>query len=546
MNRLVKLLSLMNLTTLALSLTYLLLPRESLFWNGYGLLLVVTLTANIVLSMTDSPCRKLTITYLSLSSFGLFAVMVLNTLASLNPTTQTSRSSLSIGIFLMLLIVGTALTSLPLIHKTRPQKRPIHSLSGSKSTSRTRKGTKLFFRILLALGLALGVFSAIVMVTSFGFGIVEILISQYSLFYSFIFLSLAGLFLKLSSHNGRSLLDIAVSITGVTLFFVFALPFLSIPSMLNDAKANYTAAFGEEWQTYGADISSFRTAPLSIPAYFFGIPSNAYTLTEDVIYYEGTEGVDDGLELRFDVYTPPQDAENLPGERSALVRIHGGGWDTGGKGPENFAQVNKYFAAQGYVVFDVQYGLNNQDQFDGFSTVPKKVSGEFSIDDMVRHLGLFTTYLADNHEDYDANIDSVFFSGGSAGGHLATAVALASSSGQYPDKIDSRIQVKGIIPFYPANGLAGFRNIGGEDELVDPALLVEEDSPPSLVYQGDNDGIVNQEVAERFKDTYLDNDNNEVAIILMPYGAHASDLYFSGFYNQTFMYYMERFMYQNK
>lgn len=209
-------------------------------------------------------------------------------------------------------------------------------------------------------------------------------------------------------------------------------------------------------------------------------------------------------------------------------------------------QTHKYFAAQGYVVFDVQYGLNDQDQFLKFASVPDGLSGPFDIDDMVRHLGIFTTYLADNHEDFGADIDSVFVSGGSAGGHLASALALGSASGEYPDLIDPRISVQGLIPFYPANDLSPYRNIGRKDELVDPNQLVDENSPPVLLFQGDRDGFVNPQVAKNFKQAYLDESNEDFAILWMPYGAHASDIYFPGHYNQTFIFYMERFMYQHK
>ncbi|MDZ7835621.1 MAG: alpha/beta hydrolase [Alkalibacterium sp.] len=315
---------------------------------------------------------------------------------------------------------------------------------------------------------------------------------------------------------------------------------------MDEAEAEYTEAFGDEWETYGEDVPAFQDLPVSLPAFFFGIPSEGYELTEDVLYYEGTEGVDDGLELRFDVYTPAAEAADLPGEGSTLIRIHGGGWDSGDKGAANFAQFNKYFASQGYVVFDVQYGLDNKDQFVGVIPTPEDVSGDFSIDDMVRHLGLFTSYLADNHETYGADIASVFVSGGSAGGHLANALALGSANGEYTEIIDPRITVNGIIPLYPANDLASFRNISGEEALVDPKLLVDEDSPPALIYQGENDSFVDPQVAENFKEAYLEQGNSEVAIIDMPYGSHASDIYFPGFYSQSFLYYMERFMYQYK
>ncbi|WP_423189281.1 alpha/beta hydrolase [Alkalibacterium sp. f15] len=544
MDRFFKSLFMLNIISLLLTIAYNLFPGENVLWNGYGLILIVTLTSNIVASMIGSRYRKLDITYLLLSSIGMLFVMLVNTGASLTPTNETSTSVVSIIMLLSLLVVGAVITRSPLIHTTKRQTSA--TLSADRPEKKTGKTARKVLLVFLALSLLIGAIMAIIMVTNISFRVTEVLISQYSLFYSFIFLSIAALFLKLSIYKRRSLMSYAVISLGIGLFGVFALPFMSIPALLNEAEKNYTEAFGNEWQTVGENEPAFRSNPVSIPAYFFGIPSTKYNLTEDVLFYEGTEGVDAGLELRFDVYTPPEDAANLPGERSTLIRIHGGGWDVGDKGSENFAQMNKYFAAQGYVVFDVQYGLNDQDQFIEFLTVPDEVSGDFSIDDMVRHLGLFTTYLADNHEDYGANIDSVFLSGASAGGQLANAVALGSSSGQYTDLIDTRITVNGIIPFYPANGLSHYRNIGGEDELVDPALLVEADSPPALVYQGDKDGLVDPRVAERFREAYLDKGNTEIAVIWMPYGAHASDIYFPGFYNQTFIYYMERFMYEYK
>ncbi|WP_177244062.1 alpha/beta hydrolase [Alkalibacterium sp. 20] len=542
MNRFFKSLFMLNILSLLLSIVYSFFPGESVFWNSYGLILIVTLTGNTVASVLGSRYRKLDITYLLLSSIGLLVVMLSNTAASVLPTYESSRSILSISILLLLLVVGAAITRVPLIRTADRQSRT--TLSADRPEKKTRKAARRVLLVLLAFILLIGALMVILTITDINVGVAEILLSQYSLFYSFIFLSIAGLLLKLTMFKWNSLVSYVVFSLGINLFVLFAIPFVFMPSLLNEAEKNYTESFGDEWQTYGADVPAFKEMPFSIPAYFFGISSKDYNLTEDVLFYEGTEGVDAGLELRFDVYTPPADAANLPGERSTLIRIHGGGWDIGDKGTENFAQVNKYFAGQGYVVFDVQYGLNNQDQFVEFLTVPDRVSGDFSIDDMVRHLGLFTTYLADNHEEYGANIDSVFLSGASAGGQLASAVALGSSSGDYTDIIDNRITVKGLIPFYPANGLSQYRNIGGESELVDPALMVEADSPPALVYQGEKDGLVAPRVAELFRESYLEKGNTEIAVIWMPYGEHASDLYFPGFYNQTFIYYMERFMYQ--
>ncbi|SJN22854.1 Possible esterase/lipase [Marinilactibacillus psychrotolerans 42ea] len=535
-----KSLFILNIVSFLLSILYLVFPIETVYLNGYGLLLIVTLTGNIISSVIGSQSKKADFAYLILSSVGLTAVLLLNTVASLSPTNASSRSILSIGILILMMILGAIVTRTP---RTKRSARGTF-LSQRQSEKKTKKVIRIILMFLLTAFLLIGAFLAFVLVTGRDVGLVQVVISQYSLFYSLIFLSIAGLLLKISKFRLRSIIGVLISILGISLFVLFNLPLFTLPSLLNETKTDYTEAFGEEWKTIGEDNSLFMSSPISIPGYFFGISSTDHTVTEDVLFYEGTEGVDEGLELRFDVYTPPVNADQLPGQGSTLIRIHGGGWNSGNKGSENYSQINKYFADQGYVVFDVQYGLNDQDQFVEFATVPDEISGDFSIDDMVRHLGIFTTYLADHHEEYSANIDSVFVSGGSAGGHLANAVALGLSSGEYTDLLDDRLTVNGIIPIYPANGLAGYQDITGEDELVDPALLVEENSPPALVYQGQHDTIVDPRVAENFKDAYLENNNTEIAIIRMPYGEHASDLYFPGFYSQTFIYYMERFMYQ--
>ena len=225
----------------------------------------------------------------------------------------------------------------------------------------------------------------------------------------------------------------------------------------------------------------------------------------------------------------------LPGGNSVLIRIHGGGWKSGDKGPINNTQMNKYFASQGYVVFDIQYGLNNNDIISP-DIIAEQRYGDFTVDDMVRHIGIFMKYLADNHEEFNANIDSVFVSGGSAGGNLALASGLTNTN--------SRISINGLIPFYPANALAQSMGVAASEAFSDPGLNIDELSPPCLIFQGTHDGLVNSIVTEQLLAEYLNNDNKECAIIYMLYGGHSSDIYFSGYYNQVFLYYMERFMFQ--
>ncbi|MCP4760200.1 MAG: alpha/beta hydrolase fold domain-containing protein [archaeon] len=165
------------------------------------------------------------------------------------------------------------------------------------------------------------------------------------------------------------------------------------------------------------------------------------------------------------------------------------------------------------------------------------------MNEIVNHTGEFTKYLGIHADEYGANLDSVFISGGSAGGQLTLAMALGIHNGTYSDIFGGGLTIKGIVPFYPANqeNCESFF-LPGESrcEFLDPGLLVEIGAPPCLIFQGTQDNLI--ERANSFKSTY-DEKGNDCAIIYMPFAGHANDLYYSGYYNQVFLYYMERFLY---
>ncbi|MFL2121479.1 hypothetical protein [Marinilactibacillus psychrotolerans] len=108
-----KSLFILNIVSFLLSILYLVFPIETVYLNGYGLLLIVTLTGNIISSVIGSQSKKADFAYLILSSAGLIAVMLLNTAASLSPTNTSSRSILSIGILFLMMILGAIVTRTP-------------------------------------------------------------------------------------------------------------------------------------------------------------------------------------------------------------------------------------------------------------------------------------------------------------------------------------------------------------------------------------------------------------------------------------------------
>jgi acetyl esterase/lipase len=343
---------------------------------------------------------------------------------------------------------------------------------------------------------------------------------------------------------------------GLLGLFLSLLPMLAMPFAIAYSDREFETAFGSVSsivppEKYGG---FFLASAFVIPEYFLGRDADSCRVRRDIVYYQEA-----GVTLRFDVYLPPRkddttpaspmetmapkEAPDLPGKNAVLVRIHGGAWVTGDKGAGNSAAMNAYFASRGYAVFDIQYGLNSRAHFHLSSPTPSDVMGDFSIDDMVRQIGLFLKYLKLHADEYDADVSCVFLSGGSAGGQLAIAAGLAPEHPEFRGMTEPGLVIRGIIPFYPANGFAKKMGMEGTPRLVDPTALLTRESPPFLLYQGTHDGLVSMANTEAFYQHYQSVVGKKIALIAMPLAGHGSDLYFSGYYNQVFLYYMERFMY---
>jgi len=234
-------------------------------------------------------------------------------------------------------------------------------------------------------------------------------------------------------------------------------PMIAVPLLTPDTDTRFGEAFGSEWETQipVSVLAHFQSNHLVAAEYFLPRPLDNCLVIKDVSLYNGSAGNEEGLKLFFDAYLPTSTDQSLPGANSTLIRIHGGGFSGGDKGTSNMPLMNRYFAAQGYCVFDIQYGLRNRNRILEIARVitPEYVMGNYSFNDMVRHIGLFCQYLTLHQAEYKANLHSVFVSGGSAGGHLTCITALAIASQNHTATFGSEITIKGYVPFYPATKL---------------------------------------------------------------------------------------------
>ena len=165
-----------------------------------------------------------------------------------------------------------------------------------------------------------------------------------------------------------------------------------------------------------------------------GCESATYDVTENVSYDTAI-----GLAGTFDLYEPKSDSGRV--SRPALLVIHGGAWRGGDKAwGEQFADELCPF---GYVVISINYRLSSRPN----GTWPAQ------IEDVQRALKFIRARAARFRID-PARIASL---GMSAGGHLATMVALRDD----PDSPDGRLRVA--------------INLDGEHDMTMPPEQVMDD-----------------------------------------------------------------------
>jgi len=560
----------LNLACIIFGIFYLIIPIYNLFWDIFGIILFITLFGNILLVYLNTIKLNKTVKlgtrlnlacyiYLIFIIFGMLIIPISNFLISITYSSAIRDNIGKYGAFFFfyfgILILGG---SIAYIDYKNGDNRGLWDLKlkgafiHTKNILLIKKILKIVLGFFSILTLILGILFAFTIL--FGIWILGIIIPQFAFAFSILFIATTVLSLKILNRKKKEKLYYGIALTGIIISAVHLIPLLFTPYSIFTAEASFTEAFGANWRNNidpNVEAKYFKTSHFTSPGLFLGIPTSDYKYMANVLFFNGAESnytEDKNIALYFDVFWPKTDIADFPGKTpggySIIIKIHGGGWTSGDKGYGDMMEVNKYFAAQGYIVYDIQYGLNIE-PLSGIIPTPKNVLGTFDINDMVRHIGNFTHYITNSSNPYsvsalEGNVDYVFVSGGSAGGHLTCTTALGIASNNYTEYFGSGLTIKGVVPFYPANGRSG---LDGLPEFKNPEnFLVNSSSPPMLIYQGTHDfGCA--AISRNIKNRYTTAGNLECSIIWLPLSGHANDIYFSGHYNQVFLYYMERFLY---
>jgi len=566
---------LLNLASIVLGIIYLAIQIYSIMWDIFGVILFITLFGNLLLvylntiklnKNTELGNRLNILCYIYLI-FIIIAMLLMPASNFLISVTYSNAVIDNIGTYGMVIFFyfGVMLLGMfiSLVDFKNLDNRELWDLetkgvlTPSKKILLIKKILKIILGLISILTLLLGIFLAYSLLTA-GW-VLGMVLPEFAFALSFIILSTTIILLKMINRKKKVKIHYGIAIIGLVVSGILLVPLFLTSYSIYSAEASFTETFGDDWRSeIDPDVEEkyFMKTHFSIPGLFLGIKPKECNYKVDISFFDGSKSnysEDEDIELFFDVFWPKNDADDLPGQKdgkySIIIKIHGGGWKYGDKGVGHMMQVNKYFAAQGYIVYDIQYGLKEtKGALSNILPTPENVLGDFDVDDMVRHIGNFTQYIAKDSNDYsadelDGNLDCVFVSGGSAGGHLTCTTALAIANGGFPEIFGTSLTIKGQIPFYPANGHSRLEGDTYGEVFDKPEKhLIDKDSPPCLIYQGTHDKSC-ASVSRVIKEEYDEVGNDECCIIWLPMSGHANDVYFSGYYNQVFLYYMERFLY---
>lgn len=577
------------MVTSILGVIYYAVPIYNLLWDVFGVILMITWCWNFVVlflndkfleksSETGKKIHRLNYNSLIFYIMAMLMLVVYNLGASAIPVTgiimELVGYALSYIGFFGLCTFGLVIACLDVINIDNEEAwrfgiKEIRQIKQISSPEGFKKVLKTLLKLLCILTLAHGVVFTVAIY--FGWtniilgGIYGIFVSMSSGFLIFIYLATTLLLLKLINQNIKKnynfVLILGLTITGFTAF-----PLLLTPCSIQNAETQFSTQYGVTWRDSIPDDveAQMLQTPFTLPQYFLGIPNKECIVKENIRFYTGTSGVDSGITLNFDAYLPKDN--DGPGQNSTLIRIHGGGWTMGDKGVGNMPSVSKYLAAQGYCVFDIQYGLADHIDigpidFDidlSFLQLWNHKQGNFTLSDQIRHIGLFTKYLADNNGIFQANLKSTFVSGGSAGGHLSSMTAFGWNNPYFAGNFSDEIELKGAIPIYPADDTTFYFHFAFDNVIPGtpetnpvgytqfmPSKNINPGDPPALIFIGTSDGLAPPYNSETIHNALLRAGQKSV-ILYMPLAGHANDLLFSSNYGQVFLYYLERFLYLNR
>ncbi|MEK9773273.1 MAG: alpha/beta hydrolase [Opitutae bacterium] len=195
----------------------------------------------------------------------------------------------------------------------------------------------------------------------------------------------------------------------------------------------------------------------------------------------------DGHELYLHCFFP-EDHDPKTDKKPAIVFFFGGGW-VGGS-PGQFYPQCEYLADRGMVAISAEYRIKSKHKTTPFECV---MDGKSAL-----------RWIRNNSSRLGVAPNRIGAGGGSAGGHVAAAVATVPGLNEQEDNLSVSCLPDALVLFNPVcdNGPEGFGNarLGERYREISPLHNLKKNMPPTIVFLGAEDKLIPVASAEKFRD----------------------------------------------
>jgi len=237
----------------------------------------------------------------------------------------------------------------------------------------------------------------------------------------------------------------------------------------------------------------------------------------------------DGLNLKLDIRRRDRNVSNAP----VLLQIHGGAWTLGyGSKNEQGLPLMQRMAQDGWVCVSIDYRLS-----------PKATFPDHIID-----CKYALAWVKDHIAEYGGNPNFIVVTGGSAGGHLSSLLALSVNEDRFHEGLEGRdLSVQGCVPFYGIYDLLdekGLQNSVGLEIVMRKSIIkqtkqenpelyrymspishIHADAPPFLVVHGDKDSLTSFAEAEHFTQVLNEVSHRDAKFVAIKGAQHAFEMF---------------------
>ena len=193
----------------------------------------------------------------------------------------------------------------------------------------------------------------------------------------------------------------------------------------------------------------------------------------------------DGFKLSLHFFFPEN--HKVTDKTPTIVFFHGGGWKGGGAA--HFYNQSAYLASRGMIAISVEYRVEKP---HGTTPIECVKDGKSAM-----------RWIKTHASEYGIDPNQILAGGGSAGGHVAAAMATLEGFNEEGEDTSLSCIPKALVLFNPvANNSAegyGYDRVKAYWEEFSPYHNLSENTPPTLIMLGTKDKLFKPALAEQYK-----------------------------------------------